>query len=413
LKELVDDARRYRRDGTVTPPSGIVVAILDTCPDPGDVVATADPSNPRSTWLLREIALGSRPATIGEPPSLQYPEDFKAVVNPPALPGPLTVNWRGAFCDPGYDPHHFLMPDHGLFASGIIRDIAPGADLRLIRVLGDFGVGDLFGLTSVLSAVLSSWRLGEIAGEHLIVNLSLMVDVPPYRAGALPEEQRLLTLWFPESFKAGKLPEPGDPRLPGVLDPVHLGIFHAIQALSENDILIVAAVGNDGLSRGLRPNPRLPAAYDAVLGVAALDDKEKPAAYTNDGEEEPPLVLTTGISQTPNGVAVWGGNATLKPSCPFADEEATIDLHAHPVDAVKGIFTSLRLPGTDTLNETGWAYWVGTSFATPVISGIAADIWAAYPDVMPDDVIQKIRTTYASRDDSALHVPIVETYQKT
>lgn len=410
LKELVDEARCYRRDGEPTPPSGVVVAVLDTSPDANEVRDAASPARPTSTWLLREVALGPRPAQIAEPPSLPDPGGFAAVVNPTFTPNPITANWRGAFCDPAFNPHRFLMPDHGLFATGIIRDVAPGADLRLIRVLGDYGVGDLLGLTTVLSTLLSMWQSGAIEGKHLILNLSLMVDVPPYSPHARPDEQRLFTLWFPESFNVGKLPEPGDPRLPPVLDPIHQSIFQAVLALAESDVLIVAAAGNDGLSHGLHPNPRLPAAYDAVLGVAALNEEEKPAAYTNQGDEEAPLALNTGVGLAPNGIAVWGGNATLHASCRFADEEATINLHADPVDAIKGIFTRPELPGGEA-NQTGWVYWVGTSFATPIISGIAADVWAKDARLTSDKVAQEIRTTYASQPNSPLGVPIIVAYQ--
>ena len=43
------------------------------------------------------------------------------------------------------------MPDHGLFIAGLIRDIAPKASIRLIRILNDLGGGDLYNLFAALT----------------------------------------------------------------------------------------------------------------------------------------------------------------------------------------------------------------------------------------------------------------------
>ncbi len=36
-------------------------------------------------------------------------------------------------------PAYYKMADHGLFVTGLIRDVAPGAHIRLIRILNDYG----------------------------------------------------------------------------------------------------------------------------------------------------------------------------------------------------------------------------------------------------------------------------------
>jgi subtilisin family serine protease len=44
-----------------------------------------------------------------------------------------------------------------------------------------------------------------------------------------------------------------------------------------------------------------------------------------------------------------------------------------------GLYTHSAVPGADgpgSPNTAGWVYWSGTSFATPVISGIAANVLA-------------------------------------
>jgi hypothetical protein len=425
VRNLVDDAQKYRRLGQPTPRSGVVVAVLDTCPAPEQVLAAAAPSSPRSTWLLRDVAFGSPSTSIGAPPSLHDPQDFEQLISPSFSSQPLTPNWRATLCNTALQPHHFLMPDHGLFATGIVRDIAPAAEIHLIRVLGDFGVGDLQGLTTVLSALLAQQQASP--GRRLIVNLSLMADVPKFSPQALPnvtpDEQRLLDRWFPASIRAGILVSSGEggPIWLGnvdvlevvrrVLDFIHQSLFEPIAALVDQGILIIAAVGNDATARGLHPNPRLPAAYDSVLGVAALTQLDAPAGYTNRGDEAPPVPFNTGITFASNGVAVWGGDATLRRTCPFSDDQAAIDLGASPIDAVRGIFSSAEIPLNGGPNQTGWAYWVGTSFATPVIAGLAADYWATGPALTPAQVIGALRTTFASGTSAALGVPFLQAFQ--
>jgi hypothetical protein len=259
--------------------------------------------------------------------------------------------------------------------------------------------------------VLRRWGNGA---KKLIVNLSLMADLPTYSPLAPPGAQRLLRRWFPAAFQAGILGsgDANEPRwladptardaVQRVLGYVHRSLFDVVEALVDHQVLVVAAAGNDGNLGGLHPNPRFPAAYDSVLGVAALARRDAPASppllarYTNLGDEAVPIPIQTGVSVFPNGVAVWGGNSVLTRVCADNDDASRIDLAVRPVDAVRGIFSSPVVPITGALNRTGWVYWVGTSFATPVITAIAADTWAALPDLSAADVANAIRTTFSS-----------------
>ena len=42
-------------------------------------------------------------------------------------------------------------------------------------------------------------------------------------------------------------------------------------------------------------------------------------------------------------------------------------------------FPPLLPPAAPALNDTGWAEWAGTSFATPIMAGVAANFWATQP----------------------------------
>jgi len=421
LASLVSGARRYRREGKPTPASDVVVAVLDTCPSVEQVQKAAARFGSADNWLLHDVAIAN-PISLGAPPSISYPPDA------------LTVNWRGAQCDAARNPHHYLMSDHGLYVSGIVRDIAPAAEIHLIRALDDYGVGTLQGLTHVLAEVLQSWGGGP---RKLIVNLSLMADIPTYSPHAEPGGQRLLERWFPAAYKNGILGSlnSGEPNwlqnssaleaVRTTLGYIHRSLFAVVESLVDHHVLIVAATGNDGNLNGVHPNPRLPAAYDSVLGVAALARREAEAPpplarYTNLGDEAAPIPINTGVSALPNGVAVWGGNSVLSKVCADCDDASSIDLTSSPVDAVRGIFTSEQIPVSGAPNQTGWAYWIGTSFATPVITGIAADIWADRPNLTAPEVMEAIQTTFASgtiqttyRSDGPgpLGFPFIDAYQ--
>jgi Subtilase family len=263
--------------------------------------------------------------------------------------GPLA---HGERVDPGFS--RFAMPDHGLFVAGLIHELAPNLPLRLLRVLDDRGVGDLWTLLRGLHSALAS--VGP--SEPLIVNLSL---------GLMPHPDELLTCWF------------GPPLAPALdvrwlrghraeaqqrVARLHGGLEQLAHLLLRRNCLLVAAVGNDSADRvrggRARLGGRLPARYDAVLGVAATRrDPSIAARASNTGD-----LLELGAD-----VAAFGGDA---------------DRRDEPEDAVIGVFSSPRLPGDRAgqttfprLNRTGWAYWSGTSFAAALVSGVAANAWAA------------------------------------
>jgi subtilisin family serine protease len=130
-------------------------------------------------------------------------------------------------------------------------------------------------------------------------------------------------------------------------------------------VLVVAAAGNAAFDPATRPEPLFPAAYDTVFGVASVTRGDQPSMYSNRGD----------VRVFGNGVAVFGGQGVA------ASED---ELPAIPDpgrdgwrDAVAGIFSAETIPlapTTAAANETGWVWWSGTSFATPIVTAIAADL---------------------------------------
>jgi hypothetical protein len=272
----------------------------------------------------------------------------------------------------------FAMPDHGLFVAGLIRELAPNVPLRLLRVLDDYGTGDLWSLLHGLRLALDA--VPPLA--PLIVNLSL---------GLMPHPDELLRFWF------------GPPLTPGLdlrwlrahrtevlrrVTRLYAGLEQLTSYLQGCNCLVVAAVGSDSASRvavgQARLGPRLPARHDTVLGVAAV--RSDPSVASRSSNAGDPLELGS-------DVAAFGGD---------------VDRRDEPEEGVIGVYSSPRLPGDRAgqtvfprLNRTGWARWSGTSFSTALVSGLAANVWAAAfargqvlsaADVL-DQVVQAIAAT--------------------
>ncbi|HVG98295.1 MAG TPA: S8 family serine peptidase, partial [Chloroflexota bacterium] len=342
------------------------------------------------------------------------------------------------------DLKRFLMPDHGLFAAGLIRDIVPDAEVHILRVLNDYGVGDLLGLSWVLGQLPKTFLLdaqGQPNGKRLVVNLSLMADVPPgvnvrspSALGEQPPSNAFLRYWFPAASRSRtgaelrrhlQLPA-NRPVLEAIRD-VHLGLQQLVSALSlplagaggagapvagDGDLrgqqLLVAAAGNDSLPGQTPPPPRLPARYDSVFGVAAVNRKLAAAKYSNLGDDV----------QLGNAVAVFGGDAAPGPN-PDDPNLINTNVPEGTVDAVVGVFSAPTFPQLRPAgpgrerppkeNETGWAYWAGTSFATPIVSGLSASVWSAQPGLPPRKVLDAVRS-FASAG-TQLAAPVIEADQ--
>lgn len=317
----------------------VLVAVLDTSPTLAQVSACADacPDNTLLNEIKAEATAGGA-VTIHE--DLLPPDAFAHL-------GGFTANLK--------DRRGLEAPlaDHGLFVAGIIRDIAPRARLRLIRVMNDRGIGDVAALFSILQ------RLpGELArGERLIINLSLVAD--------LPTADELLRTWFPATYADQAALQCSWKMIAALLSLTHLCLQEVLDWLYDQEVLVVAAAGNAAVDPVSRPEPLFPAAYDSVLAVAAVTRRDLPAMYSNRGD----------MRVFGNGVAVFGGEGVVS----AADRLPDIPEPARDGwrDAVAGIFSAPLVPvapGQAAKNETGWVWWSGTSFAAPVVSGLAANL---------------------------------------
>jgi serine protease AprX len=137
----------------------------------------------------------------------------------------------------------------------------------------------------------------------------------------------------------------------------------AVESLWFNDIVVVAAAGNYG-------NPNGPS------GV--------PFAPGND-----PFVITVGASDTGRSVATFDDVIA-----PWSAYGYTLDGFAKPDLAAPGRYMVGPVPVTSTLYseradhvvDTGYMELSGTSFAAPIVSGVAALILGKHPEFTADQV---------------------------
>ena len=219
-----------------------------------------------------------------------------------------------------------MQVDHGLFVAGIVQSIAPQAKLCLIRVLNEYGVGDVLGLSEGL---LQAQALADALELKLIINCSLALAIPPGE----------------ETLRTQILMVCPDP-LAETLRLIHANV----DGDRDPRCVVVSAAGNDSceLPQNAHRRPSYPASFPTVVGVAALDRNGAEVAYSNRADTD-----LTGPDLRTSGVATFGG-------------EANSD-----TGGVRGLYLSDPYPD-GTQNTSRWAVWAGTSFATPIVSGLIA-----------------------------------------
>lgn len=322
---------------------GVTVFVLDTLPKLGTIKRAAEAAE-KDNLLLCDVM-----------------ENVVPLANYQILPDVLDVP-SPHMPETGKDLYGrvvgFHMADHGLFEAGVIHDIAPDANIECIRVLNDFCVGDVSVLIQALDGIHT--RLmpnGNLYGKPVVINMSLVIPADS------------------EAINAGI-----DPNL---LDPTRHALYSAIKALSDLGVVFAASAGNEGDLRytpmnpdGERPNALYPAAYayysptsvETMIPVGAINSTGKAASYS--------------CYPGPRGVAAYGGEVPAKSDIKTVDHVT----HVTKIDGMIGIYSALQYPALSVEdrianypvpNAHGWAYWVGTSFATPIISALAARVLEA------------------------------------
>ncbi len=243
--------------------------------------------------------------------------------------------------------HDYVMSDHGLFVASIINALAPAAKLHLIEVLNPYGVGTLESIARGFARAADF--ILKNPGATVVVNASLFLGVVQKDQAAIDELAKIDPFWA--RFKEGDID--------GLVAPLR-----EVCAFIHTHVgRVAAAAGNDGRIRtngdgqveDFHPAARFPAAYENVVGVAALNLDDSIAIYTNLAD-----------LQGDEGIATFGGDK--------------IGEDSDPEKGVLGVYIGSFPDGTP--NRFGLARWSGTSFATPRVT-------AAFVALMSDGVSQR------------------------
>ncbi|GAC1402240.1 MAG: hypothetical protein NVS4B12_07730 [Ktedonobacteraceae bacterium] len=326
----------------------VLVAVLDTAHHPDRLRSAASRLEFRRNWLLQRLASDLR----NEDGSFSIEYDRYPISND-------VRSGRDRYGDPSY----YFMPDHGVSVAGLVRDVAPRARIRLIRMLNDYGGCDLYNLFATLTDLERELFSGTI--RRLIINMSLTI---------MPDIRRLPFLWFDNR----QWPTTQLYGVMRVLNHIEEGLRLLFESLYAHGALVVAAAGNDSFpatQQGLVPRPpRAPARYETTLGVTSVNSSFVPSNFAN----------SASIPPFDSGVATFGG-----------DGSGAVDNNALP-DAVRGLYISPTFP-TGEQNISGWADWSGSSFSTAIMSGLATHLmaqgWSA------SNIITRLSTNSERRTD--------------
>ncbi|MBN1211712.1 MAG: S8 family peptidase [candidate division Zixibacteria bacterium] len=196
--------------------------------------------------------------------------------------------------DDAFDEPGGFNSGHGTFVAGVIHLIAPAAEIKTYRITDPFGIGDGFSLAKAIEQAVND-------GSQ-IINLSV------------------------------------------VLMHEHLAVRDAIDYASANNVMVIAAAGNNSSE-----TPIYPAANNNALSVAAVNFDNELADFSNYGDY--------------------------------------IDVCA-PGYYIYSAYT-----------EGNYAWWSGTSFATPFVAGQAALIKEKLPAATPFELKNLIKNTADNIDD--------------
>jgi len=373
---------------------GITVFVLDTMPGIGhrpDLVAHVANRVGAHNLLLNEIATEMNRLTS---PYINFTYQKLSDLLAEDAPDPIAT---------GMDIYGYLygfnMPDHGMSVTGIVRDLASKANIEYIRTLNDYGVGDVGTLVHVLQGIQKRMSAGgDLYNKPVVINLSQVVT---------PHERDLPRVWFGEDCSCDA------EEFAAMMDDVRklrLPLHMIIQSLYELGAVIVASAGNDShvqqwhghmesMRMSERVGPRYPAAFPEVISVGAVDGQGKATSYS-DYPALPP---------NHNGIATYGGGLPT----PVPPSSTHLLTGATNIDSLRAIYPTPFYPALSaeddpreypTPNDDAWAYWSGTSFATPIITAVAARVLeklTADPNPLPSRLwsaeVQRAITTAAGQ----------------
>jgi hypothetical protein len=237
--------------------------------------------------------------------------------------------------------------DHGLFVSGLVHAVAPESEIELIQVLNRRGCGDLQTLNESLMQFITQKHRERGSLKGTVISLSLGIHKPRSIDKSEPEQV---------------IEASGD------LDVNNLNILRADRLESLEGILYVAgqegavtvaASGNESTQDKALPM-HVPADYPFVVGVSASNISRQRACFSNAGDVAAPGGDGAPDDKYPDRFPCTPQLSECSGDC----EWGVISLALEPVQSTP--ITDLARP------SVRYVYWSGTSFSTPLVSGLAA-----------------------------------------
>lgn len=259
----------------------------------------------------------------------------------------LTVVHLDSLREPPDSPNSPLS-NHGLYVSGLIHAVAPESEIYLYRVLDKDLQGDMWTLNVALDSFIRKAIKARKnkSRQGAVINLSL--------GGRQPLAYTQLR-WQDGLNRQLVLRDEWESLVP--LEVLSLGTL--LSAAHCHGIVSVAAAGNHSfvLNPAFPADPQLPGSFREVIAVGASPPGGGLACFSNKG-----------------AVIAPGGKSIVTDACKYWDENApcckpSLDECVYGEDCDYGLI-SLVLPCGDY--PSGYAYWAGTSFAAPLVSGVAA-----------------------------------------
>ena len=353
FEKLIDELKGNNHTGTniYGDGTGVDVIILDTAPSAHDLVLAH-----KELVLLMEEGQKHRliEHLLGPGGRLKlYPATYEEHLRM----GNTSLN-----------KHGYEMTDHGLFIAGIIHSIVPKATIHLIEVLNQFGVGDLETLARGLSK--AETICNQSTGKA-VINGSWCLDLPdaleefayqPSQKETIPGIEKEME----EQLRVTIASELDKDELRWVLE-----LRVMCERLGFMGSQVVAAAGNKAENAGQSrhaPDASYPAAFSKVVGVGALphdaerndgSGKYNASSYSNQADKP-----------EPTGIMALGGEE--------GEEEGVLGVYLgqFPPDEDENgqPINGHGWPKTGPKSENGWAWWAGTSFATPILTGAIASV---------------------------------------
>ena len=236
---------------------------------------------------------------------------------------------------------------HGVAVAGLVRAASPASTLYLVRVLDGEARGDMLSLLSGLAWVINNRSDPNLTNlglnlSQVVINMSLGFR-PENASGAfvLPLDTEA------SQFLATRLSDPSclepDTTNQNATVPV-MALCYLLDVTTDQGAVLVAAAGNGSAKFASPLGMNAPARWGDVIGVAASNTSGDLSCYSNQGEVSAP------------GGEFLDANGSCAPSC---TGDSCIVVPQVEKDAGGHLLTVYR-------------FWVGSSFAAPIVSGMVA-----------------------------------------